>query len=293
MDRTLAAASLLTLLLAAPVSAQDAATPADAPDRDSSEGPPARLDAATGGAPATGAASSASTGSDAATAQASTTTTTTTTDGAAALHAPRREHPATPDPAAEGGCTHQEAPVFDPSSPRLEIDVGGGYAAYFVTWRSISAIMDSGRHTDGLWHGPFFRGEVSFALGSLSISAVYTHVFTTLDGAPDASINMRPGGARTALEFQWLSFEIGLQCACHDSTYVWSFGVEGGYDLANGSMLFGLEHRSLFYVWEGLFLGFDFNIGVLIGFPFQDASMRAGPSGGGFEGSLFIGYAIG
>lgn len=267
MDRTRIASTLACLLLsAAPARAQDASQPAE--DVPSAQPPSAEP------APAPATSPEPALAPEPASAPPS--------------RAPRREHPATPTPDEAEGCTHQQAPVFDPGSPRLELSAGGGYAAYFVTWRSISDFMTEGREADGLWQGGFFRGEVAFALGSLSLSAVYTHAFVDHDGPVDTA-----NGQHSSLGFQLLTAEIGLQCACHDSTYVWSFAVEGGYEIANGSMMIGLEHRSLWYLWEGLFIGFDFDIGILIGFPFTDSSGRPGPSGGGFETSLFLGYALG
>lgn len=172
-----------------------------------------------------------------------------------------------------------DAPVFDPSTPRFEIQVGGGYSALFHTWRQTSDnFMNPGRHADGLYHGPLIRGELAFALGGLSLSAIYTHLFLTHDGTNDA------------VQMGLLSGEIGVQCACRGSTYVWSFGVEGGADLLNGpstTVFLSIEHRSMFYVWEGLFVGFDVDFATFIGLTSQ------GASGGGILGSVFLGYSLG
>ncbi len=173
----------------------------------------------------------------------------------------------------------QQEPVFDPSTPRLELQVGGGYAALFHTWRQTADnFMAAGRHADGLYHGPLFRGEVAFAFGGISLSAIYTHLFLTHDGMPD---NVQLG---------LVSGEVGVQCACRGSQYVWSFGVEVGGDVLNGpstTIFLSIEHRSMFYVYEGLFLGFDIDFATFIGLTSN------GASGGGILGSLFLGYSIG
>jgi hypothetical protein len=157
--------------------------------------------------------------------------------------------------------------------------VGGGYSALFHTWRQTSDnFMNPGRHADGLYHGPLFRGELAFALGGLSLSAIYTHLFLSHDGTNDP------------VQMGLLSGEIGVQCACRGSTYVWSFGVEGGADLLNGpstTIFLSIEHRSMFYVWEGLFVGFDIDFATFIGLTSQ------GASGGGILGSVFLGYSLG
>lgn len=47
------------------------------------------------------------------------------------------------------------------------------------------------------------------------------------------------------------------------------------------------EHRSMFYVFEGLFLGFDIDFATFIGLTSN------GARGGGMPGSRFLGYPIG
>ncbi len=191
-----------------------------------------------------------------------------------AVSAEEEEREAEAQAADEARC--EQAPVFDPGSPRFELSAGGGYSLLVVTFRTANFTMDDPRmRPDGLYQGGLVRGEAAFALGSLSLSVLYTHIFSTHDGT---------GQSR---EWGILSGEIGLQCACQGSVYVWSFGVEGGYDILNEAVLAGIEHRSLFYLYEGLFLGFDFDVAILVGLPF------GGPSGGGFETSLFLGYAFG
>lgn len=173
--------------------------------------------------------------------------------------------------------THCDAPpAFDPSSPRLDLSVGGGYAAYFVTWRQVADSFNApGAHVDGLYHGPLVRGEVELGLGAFSLSVNYTHIFSQHDGTA------------AAVDWALLSGELGLQCACTGSSYVWGFGLEVGWDLNNNTVFAGIEHRSQWFVWEGLFLGFDFDVAVLVGLTSH------GASGGGFEGSIFLGYSIG
>jgi hypothetical protein len=195
---------------------------------------------------------------------ASTTTTTSTT-------------PTTATAAPVDDDEHCDAPpAFDPSSPRLDLSVGGGYAAYFVTWRQVSdGFMNPGAHPDGGYFGPLVRGEIELGLGAFSLSLNYTHIFSQHDGSP------------TNYEWALLSGEIGLQCACSGSHYVWGFGLEVGGDLNSSTVFAGIEHRSQFFVWEGLFLGFDFDLAVLVGLT------SGGASGGGFEGSIFVGYSLG
>lgn len=189
--------------------------------------------------------------------------------------------PSTPASTPAGAVDDEEShcsapPAFDPSSPRLDLSVGGGYAAYFVTWRQVAdSFMGPGAHVDGLYHGPLVRGEAEIGLGAISLSVNYTHIFSQHDG--------------TAASVDWalLSGELGLQCACSGSSYVWGFGLEVGWDLNNNTVFAGIEHRSQWFVWEGLFLGFDFDVAVLVGLTSH------GASGGGFEGSIFLGYSIG
>jgi|GEM_PF-5181323 hypothetical protein len=201
------------------------------------------------------------------------------TEGGDALASPsHRTGAATSEGDAEGECA-DEAPVFDPSTPRLELQVSGGYAAFFHTWRQTSdSFMAPGAHADGLYYGPVFRGEVAFAMGSLSLAAIYTHTWLAHDGTADP------------VQFGFLSGELGLQCACRGSTYVWSFGLEVGADLANAgrtTVFVSIEHRSMFYVWEGLFLGFDVDFATFIGLT------SGGASGGGIIGNLLVGYSFG
>lgn len=264
MGRAWLGAALCTLVAFAPppASAQDATTSSE-PSQDGEQAAGAPDQEATP-EPATSTSSAASTG--------------TLAEEQAATEARAGATAASTTSAAESEedesrCRSQE--VFDPSSPRLELSIGGGYAAYFVTWRQAANLDVPGRFADGLYHGPLVRAEVAFSLGAISLSALYTHVFSSHDGG---------GPGR---EWQFLSGELGLQCACQGSIYVWNFGLEIGWDLNNSTLLAGIEHRSLFYLWEGLFIGFDFDVGVLVGITSN------GASGGGFEGSLFIGYSIG
>lgn len=203
----------------------------------------------------------------------------TTPSAAIAEPAPTTVSAAAPAAASPAEERCDDAPVFDPSTPRFEVQVGGGYSALFHTWRQTSDnFMNPGRHADGLYHGPLIRGELAFALGGLSLSAIYTHLFLTHDGTNDT------------VQMGLLSGEIGVQCACRGSTYVWSFGVEGGADLLNGpstTVFLSIEHRSMFYVWEGLFVGFDVDFATFIGLTSQ------GASGGGILGSIFLGYSLG
>lgn len=185
---------------------------------------------------------------------------------------------ATSEGDTEADCA-DDPPVFDPSTPRLELQVSGGYAAFFHTWRQTNdSFMAPGAHADGLYHGPVFRGEVAFAMGSLSLAAIYTHTWLTHDGTADP------------VQFGFLSGELGLQCACRGSGYVWSFGLEVGADVVNAgrtTVFVSIEHRSMFYVWEGLFLGFDVDFATFIGLT------SGGASGGGIIGNLFLGYSFG
>jgi len=191
--------------------------------------------------------------------------------------------PAHPSPAASSEGTDEacaeDTPVFDPSTPRLELQLSGGYAAFFHTWRQTNdSFMAPGAHVDGLYHGPVLRGEVAFAMGSLSLAAIYTHTWLTHDGTADP------------VQFGFLSGELGLQCACRGSSYVWSFGLEVGADLVNAgrtTVFVSIEHRSMFYVWEGFFLGFDVDFATFIGLT------SGGASGGGIIGNLFLGYSFG
>ncbi len=177
-------------------------------------------------------------------------------------------------PAGEPPCPEPE-PVFDPSTPRLELQVGGGYAGFFSTFRQSSdGLMAPGAHPDGAYFGPLFRGELAFALGGLSLSAIYTHISSEHDGSAHP------------LDWSLVSGELGVQCACRGSFYVWSFGLEVGWNLASPALFASIEHRSLFYVWEELFLGFDVDLATFVGLTF------GGPSGGGALGSVFIGYSL-
>ncbi len=201
------------------------------------------------------------------------------TDGSAlASPSPGGETAAIARDAPEEDCAEQ-APVFDPSTPRVELQLSGGYAAFFHTWRQTNdSFMAPGAHVDGLYHGPVFRGEVAFAMGSLSLAAIYTHTWLTHDGTADP------------VQFGLLSGELGLQCACRGSSYVWSFGLEVGADLVNTgrtTVFVSIEHRSMFYVWEELFLGFDVDFATFIGLT------SGGASGGGIIGNLFLGYSFG
>jgi hypothetical protein len=207
-------------------------------------------------------------------------TSTAESEGAAGTASPTDHHA---PPAGEGVGEEAEAecaetPVFDPSTPRFELQVGAGYSALFHTWRqSGNGFSDMGiAHRDGLYHGPLFRGELAFAFGGVSVSAIYTHLWLSHDGAPDN------------VELGLLSGEVGVQCACRGNIYVWSFGIEiGGNLIGPGTVFASIEHRSMFYVWEGLFVGFDVDVATFIGMTF------GGPSGGGILGSLFLGYSIG
>ena len=110
----------------------------------------------------------------------------------------------------------------------------------------------------------------------MSVSAIYTHLWLSHDGQP------------ANVELGLLSGEVGVQCACRGSFYVWSFGIEiGGNLIGPGTVFLSIEHRSMFYVWEGLFLGFDVDVATFIGMT------MGGPSGGGILGSLFVGYSFG
>ena len=74
------------------------------------------------------------------------------------------------------------------------------------------------------------------------------------------------------------------------SFYVWSFGIELGGDVIGGprtTLFASIEHRSMFYIVEGLFVGFDVDIATFVGLTF------GGPSGGGILGSIFLGYSLG
>jgi hypothetical protein len=137
--------------------------------------------------------------------------------------------------------------------------------------------MAPGAHQDGGYFGPLMRGEIELGLGSFSLSVNYTHIFSSHDG----------GSTPENVDWALLSGEIGLQCACTGATYVWGFGLEVGGDLNSNTIFAGIEHRSQWFVWEGLFLGFDFDLAVLVGLTSH------GASGGGFEGSVFLGYSIG
>jgi hypothetical protein len=197
------------------------------------------------------------------------------------------------EPAADGGTEEEEAlvqdgdgdgggcdpehthPVFDASKPNLELQAGGGYSAFLLTWRQQDAFDVEGRFPDGAYLGPVLRAELAFGLGAINLAAVYTHVFAQHDGTG------------TRRDFQILSGEIGLQCTCVNRSYVWSFSGELGWDLNNDTLVGGIEHRSQFYVWQGLFLGFDIDVFLLYGLTTE------GASGGGILGTLFLGYAIG
>lgn len=230
----------------------------------------------------TSTSTTASSGSGTASAHAS-------SEGAAGTASPAG-HPHSPPAGAGVGeepeppCT--DAPTFDPSTPRFELQAGGGGGVFFLTWRQSSDSfmaqpMDA--PAEGLYSGGLFRGEVAFAFGGVSLSAIYTHLFLNRDGGA-------PAGLRGSSELGLVSGEIGVQCACRGSVYVWSFGIEIGGDVINGprSTIFAsIEHRSMFYLWEGLFVGFDVDIATFIGMS------MGGPSGGGILGSVFLGYSFG
>ena len=144
--------ALLLILagLAAPAlaAAQDAATPAAGASTAASDGGSATTD--TTGTASAGSGGSSTTAS--ATAHAS-------TEGAAGTASPTHHSPpagAGVGEEPEAPCT--DAPTFDPSTPRFELQFGGGYSALFHTWRQSSDFNVAGRHIDGLYHGPLIRG---------------------------------------------------------------------------------------------------------------------------------------
>jgi hypothetical protein len=165
---------------------------------------------------------------------------------------------------------------FNPSTPRFSLSAGGGYGGLFVTWRQVGdAFMNPGAHPDGGYSGPVARAQAALTLGYFVLAVNYTNIFTQHDG--------------TSANVDWslLSGELGLQCACMGSIYVWGFGLELGGDLNSNTLFAGIQHRSQFFVWEGLFLGVDLGAMMLFGLT------NNGASGGGAQGSLLIGYSLG
>jgi hypothetical protein len=182
-----------------------------------------------------------------------------------------------PAPGERGPETEHCVRGYDASSPHLDLSVGGGYGAYFVTWTQASDVANlgppAGRPADGLYQGPLVRAEVELGLGMFTLSVGYTHFFSRHDD----------GSTR---EWGWLTGGLGLQCACMGNIYVWSFGLDAGWDVLNHSVIAGIQHRSQFFVWQGLFVAVDLEVSLLVGL------MSQGASGGGFDGALVVGYSI-
>jgi hypothetical protein len=189
---------------------------------------------------------------------------------------------ASSEPAASSAPASEEtqhcARGYDASSPHVDISAGGGYGAYFVTWVQANDVLTltppNDRPADGLYQGPTFHGEVELGIGMVTLSVAYTHLFSHHDS----------GASR---EWGFLTGGVGLQCACMGSVYVWSFGLDAGWEVINHSVVVGAQHRSQFFVWRGLFIGVDLGVSLLVGLTSQ------GASGGGFDGSLVLGYSLG